>query len=109
MYPQRGVIVMPKDISISIRMDSELKRQSEHILAEFGLNMTAVVNMLFHQIVRDKAIPLSLSLTPQAKVNDELLFAQLERRSGFVGRTAEEVADEMEKTIEELEGEKKQV
>jgi DNA-damage-inducible protein J len=100
---------MAKDTSISIRMDSELKRQSERVLAQFGLNMASVVNMLFHQIVRDKAIPLSLSLNPQIKVNDELLFAQTERRSGFTGRTADEVADEMEKIILEVEGGKRQV
>jgi DNA-damage-inducible protein J len=101
---QRSVIVMAKDTSISIRVDSELKRQSEHILAQFGLNVATVVNMLFHQIVRDKAIPLSLSLNPQTKVNDELLFAQSERQSGFIGRTADEVANEMERVIQEAEG-----
>jgi DNA-damage-inducible protein J len=100
---------MAKDTSISIRVDSELKRQSEHILAQLGLNMGTVVNMLFHQIVRDKAVPLSLSLNSQIKVNDELLFAQLERQSGFTGRTANEVADEMERVIQEAEGGKRQI
>jgi len=98
---------MAKDTSISIRVDSELKQQSEQIMAQFGLNMTSVVNMLFHQIVRDKAIPLSLSLHSRTKVNDELLLAQLERLSGFVGRTSDEVAAEMERVIAEVENGKR--
>jgi DNA-damage-inducible protein J len=92
---------MAKDTSISIRLDSELKDQSEHILAQFGLSMTSAVNMLLHQIVRDKAIPLALSLNPRTRVNDELLLAQMDRLSGFVGRTSDEVAAEMERVIAE--------
>jgi DNA-damage-inducible protein J len=100
---------MAKNTSISIRVDSELKRQSEHILAQLGLNIATVVNMLFHQIVRDKAVPLSLSLNPKIEVNDELLFAQLERQSGFTGRTANEVANEMERVIQEAESDTRQI
>jgi DNA-damage-inducible protein J len=83
-------------------MDSELKRQSEQVMAQFGLSMTTTINMLLHQIVRDKAIPLSLTLNPRSKVNDELLLARMERLSGFIGRTSDEVADEMERVIREV-------
>jgi DNA-damage-inducible protein J len=91
---------MPKDTSISIRMDSELKEQSEQILSQLGLNMTSVVNMLFHQIVRERAVPLSLSLN--SRVGAELRLARLERQEGFVGRSADEVAADMERIIAEV-------
>jgi DNA-damage-inducible protein J len=94
---------MAKDTSISIRVDSETKQQLEQILTEIGLNMTSVVNMLFRQIVRDKAIPLSLSLNPHSGVANELLLAQQDRSSGFVGRNANEVAAAMESIISEVE------
>ena len=92
-----------KNTSISIRMDSTLKEQTENVLEQFGLNMTAVVNMLFHQIVREQAIPLSLSLKPKQNVLEDLIFAQSERSAGYVGRTAEDVAMDMERIITEAE------
>ena len=96
---------MVKDTSISIRMDSKLKEQTESVLEQFGLNMTVVVNMLFRQIVREQAIPLSLTLNPRISVLDELMLARNERISGYPGRTAEAVADDMERIVAEAENE----
>ena len=94
---------MVKDMSISIRLDSRLKEQTEIVLNQFGLNMTVVVNMLFHQIVRDQAIPLSLSLNQKNSVIEELFYAKIDRLAGYVGRTAANVADEIEHIISEAE------
>jgi addiction module RelB/DinJ family antitoxin len=57
---------MPKDTSISIRVESAVKDQVEPILSQLGLNVTTVVNMLFRQIIREKTVPLSLSLNDAA-------------------------------------------
>ena len=94
---------MVKDASISIRIDSQLKEQTENILGQFGLNMTTVVNMLFHQIVREQSIPLSLSLNPRVSARDELDIAKADRLAGYKGRTAGIVADDMERIITEAE------
>ena len=85
-----------KDTSISIRMDSQLKEDTEYVLEQFGLSMTAVVNMLFHQIVREQAIPLSLTLHPQMSVSEELKLAKKERLAGYHGRNANDVISDME-------------
>ena len=95
---------MPKDTSVNIRMDSQLKEKAELILSQFGLNMTVVVNMLFHQIVRDQAIPLSMALYPNVNAIEELRFAQYDRLAGYVGRSASEIAEEMERVIESAMG-----
>ena len=92
---------MVKDTSISIRMDSQLKEQTENILTQFGLNITTVVNMLFHQIVREQTIPLSLSLTPAVKAIDELNLARAERLAGYKGLSAESIGIDMERIIED--------
>jgi addiction module RelB/DinJ family antitoxin len=94
---------MAKDTSISIRLDSQLKEQTERILEQFGLNMAAVVNMLFYQIVREQAIPLSLSLRSRENAMDGLNFAKAERLAGYVGRAAESVAGDMERIIADAE------
>ena len=96
-----GVVVL-KDKSISIRMDSALKEQAENILEQFGLNMTTVVNMLFRQIVREQAIPLSLSLR-SGDYADELKLAKADRLAGYMGRTADSVVNDMENIITEAE------
>jgi len=92
-----------KNTSISIRMDSSLKEQTENVLEQFGLNMTSAINMFFHQIVREQSIPLSLSLKPKQTGLDELSLAKAERLSGYVGRTADNVADDMARIIAEAE------
>lgn len=88
-----------KNTSISIRMDSELKAQTEDVLEQFGLNMTTVINMLFRQIVREQAVPLSLSLRSTDYAMDELVMAKAERQAGYLGRTADNVAIDMERII----------
>ena len=90
---------MMKNTSISIRIDSELKERTEAVLVQFGLNMTTVVNMLFHQIVREQAVPLSLSLRPKEYAMDEIMLAISERQAGYVGRTADDIVNDMEYII----------
>ncbi|MDR0335010.1 MAG: type II toxin-antitoxin system RelB/DinJ family antitoxin [Methanomassiliicoccaceae archaeon] len=91
---------MAKDTSISIRMDSELKELAEHVIEHFGLNMTVVVNMLFRQIVRDQAIPLSLSLSTPSTSDDPAL-AKADRAAGHRGRSLDDVIAEMERIVAE--------
>lgn len=86
-------------INMSIRTDSELKAQAESILSQLGMNMNGTINMFLQQIVREKAVPLSLSLNSEQAAYADLLFAQTERAKGHVGRTADEVLDDMDKII----------
>jgi addiction module RelB/DinJ family antitoxin len=94
---------MVKDSSISIRLDSRLKEQTESVLEQLGLSMTAVVNMLFLQIVREQAVPLSLSLRNSNNTVAQLNEAKAERLAGHIGRTDDDVAKDMERIIAEAE------
>ena len=94
---------MLKDTSISIRMDSGLKEQTENVLDQFGLNMTTVINMLFHQIVTEQAVPLSLSLRSKGYIAEGLELAKADRVAGYVGRPADSVASDIERIIAEAE------
>jgi DNA-damage-inducible protein J len=94
---------MAKDTSISIRIDSELKEQAENVIVQLGLNMTVVVNMLFRQIVREQAIPLSMSLNSSANALDDLANAKVARQSGYSGRSFDNVLADMDQIVADAE------
>lgn len=50
--------------TVSFRMDDTLKRQTESILEELGLNMTTAMTMFAKTIVREQRLPLDLSIDP---------------------------------------------
>ena len=52
---------MANTINVNIRVDEDLKKQSEALLAEMGLNMTTAVNMFLRQVVRTGGIPFEIT------------------------------------------------
>lgn len=94
---------MMASINMSIRTDSELKAQAENVLSQLGMNMNGTINMFLQQIVRDKAVPLSLSLNSEQAVYADLLYAQTERARGYVGANAHDVLAEMDRLIADAE------
>ena len=59
--------------------------------------------MFLQQIVRERAVPLSLSLDSSRAVYADLLAAQTERTQGYVGREADEILADMRALIERAE------
>ena len=89
--------------TISLRTDSELKFQAEAILNQLGLTLNGTFNMLLHQIVREKSVPLSLSLTSENGLYADLLLAEQERNDGFKGFSSDDVLKDMDLLIAEAE------
>jgi DNA-damage-inducible protein J len=54
---------------IIIRMDDALREQTDQILGELGLNISAAVNIFARQIVRSRGIPFPLTLGEQSTVD----------------------------------------
>lgn len=48
-------------VNMSIRMDKELKKQADAMLADMGLNMTTAMNMFLRQVVRQGRIPFEIA------------------------------------------------
>ena len=48
-------------VNMSIRMDTELKKQADAIPADMGLNMTTAMNMFLRQVVRQGKIPFEIA------------------------------------------------
>ena len=48
-------------VNMSIRMDTELKKQAEVMFSDMGLNMTTAMNMFLRQVVRQGRIPFEIA------------------------------------------------
>lgn len=48
--------------NLNVRIDEDLKRETEKILAALGLNMTTAINAFARAVVRERRIPFELSL-----------------------------------------------
>ena len=94
---------MPGDANWSTRLDSNLKMQAEEILSEVGMTMSGVFTILLKQIVRERSVPLSLSLDSSNMLYANLLEAQTERLNGYQGRNARDILRDMEQAIAEVE------
>ena len=58
--------------NLNIRIDAELKKQSEQIFNELGLNMSTALTVFLRQTVRSNGIPFEMRLNMP---NDETLAA----------------------------------
>ncbi len=82
--------------NVSFRMDDTLKKQTEAILEELGLNMTTAMTMFAKTIVRERRLPLDLSVDPFYSATNQ---ARLKRtideyesgRSAAIIKSAEEL------------------
>lgn len=90
-------------INMSIRTDSELKAQAEFVLSQLGMTMNGTINMFLQQIVRERAVPLNLSLNTEQSMYADLLFAQGERAKGHVGRNSDAVLADMDRILKRTE------
>lgn len=83
--------------NISVRMDDTLKQQTEFILDELGLNMSTAITMFAKAIVRERRLPLDLSIDPfYSSVNQAILSKSIAEYEAGRAKT-------VTKTLEELE------
>ncbi len=62
--------------NITIRIDSELKKQGEELFDELGLSMTAAITSFIKQAVREQGIP--FRLTRQGNLQTLRAFEEIE-------------------------------
>ena len=58
---------MNESTNVSIRMDTQLKKQAEELFSDLGLNMTVAMTMFLRQSVRCQGIPFEISRIPNAE------------------------------------------
>ena len=90
--------------NVTIRMDSDLKRQGERLFNALGFNMTTAINSFVRQAVREQAMPFTPSLINSEDIipSKEMLeaFSEVEKMKKNPGKykgysTAEEMAKDI--------------
>ena len=94
---------MAKTINMCVRVDPELKAQAEIILEQLGMNMNGTINMFLNQIVREKRVPLNLSLNNEQSALPDILVSKHERENGIEGIDARKLLEEMKKIVSDAE------
>lgn len=61
-----------KTANVLARVEPEVKQQAEEIMAQLGIPVSVVINMLYKQIIMKKGIPFSLSLSNIPPTLDEM-------------------------------------
>ena len=87
--------------NMSIRMDTELKKQAEVMFSQMGINMTTAMNMFLRQVVRQGKIPFEIAVDiPNAetlvaiKEMDDIISGKIKTKKY---KTTKELFEELEK------------
>jgi len=62
---------MPKNTTINLRVDSEVKEQAGEILASLGLTLSEAFNLLLHQVRIVRGLPFEIKQHIPIELNDE--------------------------------------
>lgn len=52
---------MKKDAILTVRIDSETKKEAEKVFKELGLDYSKAINIFFKQVVINKGMPFDIS------------------------------------------------
>lgn len=94
---------MPGDAIWTTRVDPTLLAQAEAVLNGLGMTMSDAFTILLRQIVRERSVPLSLTLDSSNALCADLLEAQSAHINGYQGRNARDVLSDMRAAIKEVE------
>lgn len=88
--------------TVSFRMDDTLKKKTETILDELGLNMTTAMTMFAKTIVREQRLPLDLSVDPfYFAANQERLKRTIENYESGKSAPVKKSLEELERMAED--------
>lgn len=83
---------MANTINVNIRVDEELKKQTEVLLSEMGLNMTTAVNIFLRQVLRTGGIPFEITTRTDDfynPINQQRLRNSIDRLESGLGKVHE--------------------
>ena len=93
---------MSKNVTMNIRVDESTRMEAERIFEQLGLTMSGAINMFLKQVVREKAVPLSMELDPMftsRTVKEDMEEARKMRADNIAGVDADDLAAQMDAII----------
>lgn len=89
--------IMAKAVNVSIRIDEDVKRESEQLFGELGLTLSAAVNVFLRQAIRHGGLPFEVRVdTPNRDTTEAIEEARRISADPCVrGMTYEEYLREM--------------
>lgn len=63
------------NVNVSIRMNSDIKKQADALFTELGLNMSTAFNIFVRQTLREGGIPFNINLK---QPNEKTIAAMIE-------------------------------
>lgn len=61
-----------KTSNVLARVEPDIKEQAEAVLAQLGIPVSTVINMLYRQIIMTKSVPFRLSIPTVPTAQDEM-------------------------------------
>ncbi|HHK7208778.1 TPA: type II toxin-antitoxin system RelB/DinJ family antitoxin [Streptococcus pneumoniae] len=80
-------------MSISIRLDSEVKEQAQQVLSNLGMDMTTAINIFLRQAIQYQGLPFDVRLDENRKLLQALTDLDQNRN---MSQSFESVSDLME-------------
>lgn len=80
-------------ISISIRLDSEVKEQAQQVFSNLGMDMTTAINIFLRQAIQYQGLPFDVRLDENRKLLQVLTDLDQNRN---MSQSFESVSDLME-------------
>lgn len=93
-----------KDVTVSCRIEEDIKTEAEDILQQLGLPVSVVISALYRQIIDKQGLPFSLTITQNYdnfdytdKELDERFERSYQQMLRKEGRPAKEVFDDLKR------------
>lgn len=83
---------MSNTINVNIRVDEELKKKTETLFSDMGLNMTTAVNIFLRQVLRTGSIPFEITTRKDDfynPINQQRLHNSIDRLENGLGTVHE--------------------
>ncbi|HGQ0447679.1 TPA: type II toxin-antitoxin system RelB/DinJ family antitoxin [Streptococcus pneumoniae] len=80
-------------MSISIRLDSEVKKQAQQVFSNLGMDMTTAINIFLRQAIQYQGLPFDVRLDENRKLLQALTDLDQNRN---MSQSFESVSDLME-------------
>ena len=89
---------MSETTNFSVRMDKQVKQESESLFKELGMNLTTAINVFLRQAIRSGGFPFSVKME---QPNAETFLALRESDELLKSKTVKRYAD-VEEALREL-------